>query len=156
MPQLTLGHAGVRRGFHGAYTPITNKPYRVRIDLGRPFPIDAVVLVPAHNLEGSSVISGYGFRSGFLPWTSVATCWLPSKMRSIYKAVRHSGAPRIEVEIDGTPGRFEFRVRDNGPGFDPVAGSASIDSAIGRAEPWSSFAFPSHKRGIARRWRVEG
>jgi signal transduction histidine kinase len=65
LPQLSLGHAGARRGFHGTYTPIINKPYAVTIDLGRTFPIDAVVVVPAHSVEGSSVISGYGFPRRF-------------------------------------------------------------------------------------------
>jgi signal transduction histidine kinase len=65
LPQLSLGHAGARRGFHGTYTPIANKPYTVTIDLGRTVPIDAVVVVPAHSVEGSSAIGGYGFPRRF-------------------------------------------------------------------------------------------
>ena len=65
LPELSSGHAGVRLGFHGTYTPLPDKPYWVIVDLGREFPIDAVVIVPAHSNEGSSATSGYGFPRRF-------------------------------------------------------------------------------------------
>ena len=65
LPLLSSGHAGARRGFHGTYTPFPNKPYWLIVDLGKSFPVDAVVLVPAHNVEGSSAIDGYGFPRRF-------------------------------------------------------------------------------------------
>lgn len=65
LPRLSSGHSGVRLGYHGTFTPIANKPYWFTIDLGKPFPIDAIVLVPAHSLEGSAAMSGYGFPRRF-------------------------------------------------------------------------------------------
>ena len=65
LPQLSSGHAGVRHGYHGTFTPIPDKPYWAIVDLGRPLPIDAVVIVPAHSMEGSSAMPGYGFPRRF-------------------------------------------------------------------------------------------
>ena len=51
---LFMRHAGVRRGIHGTYTPLSNKPYWFDLDLGKMQPIDGVALVPTG-------ANGYGF-----------------------------------------------------------------------------------------------
>lgn len=65
LPRLSTGHAGIRIGYHGTFTPIRDKPYWVVIDLGKAFELDAVVIVPVHSSEGSSAMNGYGFPRRF-------------------------------------------------------------------------------------------
>lgn len=49
----------------------------------------------------------------------VALCLYRVAQESLWNTVKHSGASRVEVELEGGENGLELRVRDDGLGFDP-------------------------------------
>jgi hypothetical protein len=65
LPPLLVSNSGIRRGYHGSQTPISEKPFWLVIDLGAAHPVDAVALVATEANQGSSLLPGYGFPRRF-------------------------------------------------------------------------------------------
>lgn len=66
LPPLSSGHRGENAGFHSRYQAHREKPLDIAIDLGKPHPVNRVVVFPVQGMFRGSPIEGYGFPEQFI------------------------------------------------------------------------------------------